>query len=139
MVPIAKAVATDEPQMAANSVQETTVTRPSAPRNCPNHAMATSTSALATPPRRMKAAAMTNNGKAIRVLEFISSAIFCAIATSGCPLEPNRTAAQSPSTRKIGMPAQSSPKNISRKSSVHIASVLVVVGRHSGPGPRQSI
>ncbi len=86
MVPIASAVATDDPQIAANSVQETTVTRPSAPRIRPNHAIATSTSAFATPPRRMKAAAITNKGSAISVLEFNSSAIFCAIATSGWPV-----------------------------------------------------
>jgi len=86
IVPIANAVATDEPQIAANRVQDTTVTMPSAPRNRPNQATATSTSALATPPRRMKAAAITNSGSAISVDEFSSSAIFCAITTIGWPV-----------------------------------------------------
>jgi len=83
---IASAVATEEPQMAANSVQDTTVTMPSAPRIRPNQAIATPTSAFATPPRRMNAAAITNSGSAIKVDEFSSSAIFCAITTIGWPL-----------------------------------------------------
>ncbi len=93
---------------------------PSAPRRRPNQAAATSTSDLATPPRPMKAAAITNSGKAINVEEFSSSAIFCAITTSGCPDTENSTAAQAPSTRKIGMPEASNPKNISRNKAVNM-------------------
>ena len=40
----------EEPQIAANNVQATTVTRPSEPRIPPSHAAETSTSAFATPP-----------------------------------------------------------------------------------------
>ena len=70
MVPIASAVATEDPQIAANSVQATTVTSPSEPRMPPSQAAETSTSALATPPWRMNAAAMTNSGSDISVDEF---------------------------------------------------------------------
>ena len=70
IVPIASAVATEDPQIAANSVQATTVTRPNEPRIPPNHAAETSTSAFATPPWRMNAAAITNSGNDIRVEEF---------------------------------------------------------------------
>ncbi|MEY9150786.1 hypothetical protein ABIF00_008770 [Bradyrhizobium elkanii] len=88
----------------------------------------------------MNAAAITNSGKAISVLEFISSAIFCAIATRGWSLKPNRTAAQRPNTRKIGIPAQSSPKNISRKSIVHIVSVSLLLDlKRPDAGPRRSV
>ena len=66
---MARAVATDEPEIAANSAQETTATRPSEPLMPPSHAAETSTSACATPPRRMKAAAITNSGSAISVVE----------------------------------------------------------------------
>ncbi len=86
MVPIASAVATDEPQIAANRVQATTVTSPSEPRMPPSQAEATSTSACATPPRRMNAAAMTNSGSAIRVEELRWSITTCATPTSGSPL-----------------------------------------------------
>jgi hypothetical protein len=68
-VPIASAVATEEPEIAANSAQETTATRPSEPLMPPSHAAETSTSACTTSPRRMKAAAMTNSGSAINVVE----------------------------------------------------------------------
>ena len=115
-MPIASAVATDEPHIAANKVQDTTVTRPSAPRICPNQPVATSTSALATPPRRMNAAAITNSGSAISVLEFSSSTIFCAMETNGCPVAANSPAALMPSTRKIGIPAASRPKKATRKT-----------------------
>ena len=50
---MASAVATDEPQIAANSVQETTVTSPNEPRMPPNHAEVRSISARAIPPWRM--------------------------------------------------------------------------------------
>src|SRR5260370_24454726 len=43
-----------------------------------NHAEATSTSALATPPRRMNAAAITKSGRATSVADFGSSTIFRA-------------------------------------------------------------
>ena len=69
-MPIASAVATDDPQIAANNVQATTVTSPSEPRMPPSHAAETSTSAFATPPWRMNAAAITNNGSDISVEEF---------------------------------------------------------------------
>ena len=70
IVPIASAVATEDPQIAANRVQATTVTSPSEPRMPPSQAIATSTSAFATPPWRMNAAAITNIGNAISVVEF---------------------------------------------------------------------
>ena len=60
----------DEPDIAANSVQATTVTSPSEPLIPPSQAAETSTSALATPPWRMKVAAMTNSGSDINVGEF---------------------------------------------------------------------
>jgi hypothetical protein len=85
MVPIASAVATLEPQIAANSVHATTVTRPSEPRIPPSHAVATSTSALATPPERMNAA-ITNSGSAIRVLELSLLITICAAPISGWPV-----------------------------------------------------
>src|SRR5256885_3667097 len=120
IVPMASAVATLEPQIAAKSVQETTVTSPSEPCRLPNQAEARSTSALATPPRRMNAAAITKSGSAIRVGELSSSIIFCATPISGWSLTKNRIEAETPSTRKIGMPAASRPKNIRRKSAAHI-------------------
>ena len=67
---MASAVATDEPEIAANSVQATTVTSPSEPLMPPSHAADKSTSAFATPPWRMKVAAITNSGSDIRVGEF---------------------------------------------------------------------
>ena len=117
---MASAVATDDPQIAANSVQETTVTRPSEPRTPPIQAVQRSTRALATPPWRMKAAAITNNGNDIRVEELSESITTCVMPISGWPETKNSTAAQAPSTRKIGMPEASRPKNITKKSSVHI-------------------
>jgi len=69
IVPIASAVATEDPEIAANSVQATTVTSPSEPRMPPSQAAEKSTSAFATPPWRMKVAAMTNNGSDISVGE----------------------------------------------------------------------
>ena len=82
---MASAVATLEPQMAANSVHETTVTRPSEPRMPPSHTVAKSTSALATPPERMNALAMTNSGSAISVVEFRSLITPWARPMSGWP------------------------------------------------------
>ncbi len=63
-------MATDEPEIAANSVHATTVTSPSAPLMPPSQAADKSTSAFATPPWRMKVAAITNNGSDISVGEF---------------------------------------------------------------------
>src|ERR1700742_2521456 len=119
MVPMASAVATDEPQIAANKVQETTVTKPSEPRTPPIQAVQRSTSALATPPWRMKAAAITNKGSDIRVVEFIESMTTCVMPISGWSETKNSTAAQAPSTRKIGMPEASRPKKIQKKRKVH--------------------
>ncbi len=85
MVPIASAVATEEPQMAANRVQATTVTRPSEPRMPPSQAEARSTSARAMPPCRMNAAAITNSGSDISVGEFRWSMMTCATPISGWP------------------------------------------------------
>ena len=116
---MASAVATLEPQIAAKSVQATTVTRPSEPCRLPNQAVARLTSARATPPRRMKAAAMTKSGSAISVAELSSSMIFWAMPTSGWPLIQKRIEAQTPSTRKIGIPAASRPKKSRRNSAVH--------------------
>src|SRR5437764_208421 len=138
IVPMASAVATLEPQIAAKSVQETTVTSPSEPCRLPNHAEATSTSALATPPRRMNAAAITKSGSAIRVGELSSSIIFWATPISGWSLTKNRIEAETPSTRKIGMPAASRLKNIRRKSAAHIGLFAgrcwLVVQRPDGHG-----
>ncbi len=119
-MPIANAVATDDPEIAANSAHDTTATSPSDPLIPPSHAADRSTSACATPPRRMNAAAITNNGSAISVVEFSWSIMFCATPTIGWPETKNRIAAQVPSTRKIGMPAASRPKNITRNPTTHI-------------------
>ena len=70
-------------QIAANRVQETTVTSPSEPRTPPIQAVQTSTNALATPPWRMKAAAITNSGSDIRVEELSESITTCAAPISG--------------------------------------------------------
>ena len=115
IVPIASAVATLEPHTAANKVQATTVTRPSDPGSPLSHAAAKSTSALATPPNRMKAAAMTNNGRAIKVGELSSLMTSCAAPTSGWPDARNIAPAQMPSTRNTGIPVASRPKKIARK------------------------
>src|ERR1700761_8687999 len=120
MVPMASAVATEEPQIAANRVQETTVTRPSEPRTPPIQAVHRSTSALATPPWRMKAAAITNSGSDMSVDEFSESMMTWAMPISGWPEKKNSAAAHAPSTRKIGMPAASRPKNITKKRKVPI-------------------
>ncbi len=114
MVPIASAVATDEPEIAANSAHDTTATRPSEPFTPPSHAVDRSTSACATPPRRMNAAAITNNGSDISVVELSWSIMFCASPIIGWSDRKYSTAAQAPSTRKIGMPAASKPKNSTR-------------------------
>ena len=82
---MANAVATDDPQIAANRVQATTVTSPSEPRMPPSQAAETSTRALATPPWRMKAAAITNSGSDIRVEEFRWSMRTCATPIRGWP------------------------------------------------------
>jgi hypothetical protein len=52
----------------------------------PSQAVATSTSALATPPERMKAAAITNSGSAIRVVELSLLITICAAPISGWPV-----------------------------------------------------
>ena len=72
-----------EPQIAANSVQATTVTSPSDPGSPPSQAAARLTSALAMPPKRMNVAAITNNGSAIRVGELSSLMMSWAAPTSG--------------------------------------------------------
>ena len=108
-MPIASAVATLEPQIAANRVQATTVTRPSEPGRPPSQAAARLTSAPAMPPKRMKVAAITNNGSAIKVGEFNSLMTSCAAPTRGWPDSTNMKAAQSPSTRKTGMPVVRNP------------------------------
>lgn len=82
-MPIAKAVATDDPEIAANSAQDTTATSPSEPLMPPSQAIDRSTSACATPPRRMKAAAITKSGKAISVVELSWSIMFWASPTIG--------------------------------------------------------
>ncbi len=82
---MASAVATDDPQIAANSVHATTVTRPSAPLSPPSQTVARSTSARAMPPWRMKAAAMTNSGSDISVGAFRWSMMTCATPISGSP------------------------------------------------------
>jgi hypothetical protein len=69
--------------MAANRVQATTVTSPRDPGSPPSQAAARFTSALATPPNRMNAAAITNNGSAIKVGELSSLMTSCAAPTSG--------------------------------------------------------
>src|SRR5476649_2125187 len=120
MVPMASAVATDEPQIAANRVQATTVTRPSEPRTPPIQAVQRSTSALATPPWRMKAAAITNSGSDIRVEELSESMMTWAAPINPWPEKTYSTAAQAPKTRKIGMPDASRPKNITKKRKAHI-------------------
>src|SRR5215472_13730277 len=116
MVPMASAVATLEPQIAANRVQATTATRPRDPGSPPSHAAARSTNALAMPPNRMNAAAMTNNGSAIKVGELSSLTTSCARPTSGCPDITNMAPAHRPSTRKTGIPAASSPTKRVRKA-----------------------
>src|ERR1700733_2846465 len=121
MVPLPSAVATDDPQIAANKVQATTVTNPNDPRIPPSQAADTSTSAFATPPWRMNAAAITNNGSDISVEEFKWSMMTCATPIIGCPDTAYSTAAHAPSTRKIGIPAASSPKNMTRNSTVAIS------------------
>src|ERR1700761_2341699 len=135
MVPIARAVATEDPQMAANRVQATTVTRPSEPRMPPSQAADTSTSAFATPPWRMNAAAMTNSGSDINAEEFRWSMMTCANPIIGWPDTAYSTAAQAPSTRKMGMPAARRGKNRGRKRMVAIrsaASVFVDTGEVFG-------
>ncbi len=112
---MAIAVATLEPQIAANSVQATTVTRPSDPGSPPSHAADRLTSALAMPPKRMKAAAITNSGSAIKVGEFNSLMTSCAAPTSGWPDRTNMAPAQSPSTRKTGIPVARNPTKSARK------------------------
>lgn len=78
-------MATLEPQIAANSEHATTVTTPREPRMPPSHAIERSISALATPPERMKAAAITNSGSAIKVVELSLSITSCAAPISGWP------------------------------------------------------
>ena len=95
-MPIASAVATLEPQIAANSVQATTVTRPSEPGRPPSQAAARLTSASAMPPKRMKVAAITNSGSAIKVGEFNSLMTSCAAPTSGWPDEHEHDAGAKP-------------------------------------------
>ena len=68
----------------------------------------------------MKAAAITNSGSDIRVEEFIESITTWVMPISGWPETKNSTAAQAPSTRKIGMPEASRPKNITKKRADHI-------------------
>jgi len=63
------------------------------------------------PPKRMKVAAITNSGNAIRVGEFNSLMTSCAAPTSGWPEVANMTPAQSPSARNTGMPVVRSPAN----------------------------
>ncbi len=75
---MASAVATDEPEIAAKRAQDTTATSPSAPLMPPSQATERSTSACATPPRRMNDAAMTNSGSDISVVELSWSIMFCA-------------------------------------------------------------
>ena len=58
--------------------------------------------------------------------------MICATPTIGWPETKNRIAAQVPSTRKIGMPAASRPKNITRNSAVHIGSGAGRLRRGSG-------
>src|SRR5260221_7411725 len=123
MVPIASAVATLDPQMAANSVQATTVTKPREPGSPPSQAAARLTKALAIPPNRMNAAAITNNGSAIKVGELSSLMTSCAAPTSGWPDAMNMAPAHSPSTRKTGIPVASSPTNSARKLVMSPASI----------------
>ncbi len=125
-------MATDDPQIAANSVQATTVTSPNEPRIPPSHAAETSTSAFATPPWRMNAAAMTNSGSDISVEEFRLSMMTCATPIIGSPDTRYSTVAHAPSTRKIGMPAASRPKNITRKRIVPIGQRFARSARFAG-------
>src|SRR5215475_1499397 len=118
IVPIAIAVATLDPQIAANIVQATTVTRPSDPGRPPSQAADRSTSALAMPPKRMKAAAITNSGSAIKVGEFNSLMTSWAAPTSGWPDNANMAPAQSPSTRNTGIPIARKPINKVRKLAI---------------------
>ena len=122
---MASAVATDDPDIAANNAQDTTATSPSEPLIPPSQAEDRSTSACATPPRRMNAAAMTNNGSDISVVELSWSIMFCARPMIGWPDNRYRTEAHAPSTRKIGMPADSRPKNNTRKPMVHMRGLLI--------------
>ena len=117
-MPIASAVATLEPQIAANSVQATTVTSPSEPGRPPSQAAARLTSALAMPPKRMKVAAITNSGSAIKVGEFNSLMTSCAAPTSGWPASTNMMPAQRPSTRKTGIPVVRRPTNSVTKPAI---------------------
>ncbi len=71
----------------------------------------------------MNAAAMTNSGNAINVVELSWSIMFCATPTSGWSDTKYSTDAQVPSTRKIGMPAASRPKNNNRKPTAHMPRV----------------
>src|SRR5882724_12182943 len=101
--------------MAANRVQATTVTRPSDPGSPPSQAAERLTSAWAMPPKRMKAAAITNSGSAIRVGEFSSLMTSCAAPTSGWPDSAYMAPEQSPSTRKTGIPIARNPTKNVRK------------------------
>ena len=117
---MASAVATLEPQIAANMAQAITQTTPSPPRTLPTQAAATSTSALAMPPRCMNDAAMTKKGTASKVVELSSSSIFWAMPTSGLPSTANIVPAETPSTSQIGSPMPSRTKKMA-------ANTLVIV------------
>src|SRR5262249_29205810 len=130
--------ATLEPQIAANSVQATTETRPSEPGRPPSHTVARSTRAAATPPNRMKVAAMTNSGSAIRVGELSSLTMSWATPTSGWPDSTYIAPAHRPSTRNTGMRHASSAANSDRKPAITRASLQPAqlvgagAGRHRG-------
>ena len=118
IVPMASAVATLEPQIAANIAQAATQTTPRPPRTLPTQAAATSTNALAIPPRCMKEAAMTKKGTASNVVELSSSSIFWAMPTSGLPSMANIVPAETPSTSQIGRPMPSRTKKMTANSLV---------------------
>ena len=96
---MASAVATEDPEIAAKTVQAAIQTTPSPPGSHPAQTSATSMSTRAIPPRCIKAAARTKNGIAINNEEFRLSTICEANPIRGLPSMMKLTIAVLPNTR----------------------------------------
>jgi hypothetical protein len=113
MTPIARAVATLDPQMAAKTMLHNTQTIANPPGRNPTIALAAFMRYLEDPPLAINSAAITKNGMAISGKEARALYMISGIIRRGVPEKKPRVIKEViPRTKTIGIPLMSRAKNI---------------------------
>jgi len=113
ITPIARAVATLDPQMAAKTMLHNTQTMANPPGRNPTSALAALMRYLEDPPRAINSAAITKNGMAMREKEARELYMISGMIRRGVDENKPRVIREViPRTKAIGMPLMSKAKNI---------------------------